>query len=300
MSHCNVIKDMLPLYVEDVCSKETKEIVEEHIESCESCRALLNEMKAELLPKAVVNKQELKTVKAPLKKLRYRAAITDITWFLIALILVSTVAYFKGRDKSYKIPVAENIKSINFSTLTEDLKSAVRPDDDNLYPISHFTIDVNKSGDISKFYLDFAVINKGKPVHYQTNIIKNKSAKLSIIESWEVELSEERRQNPRDLGETLKLIDRIPWDHLSNNLITKSYDYLTITNRATGDGQGNIRIDGGDRAFVIDTSGNITELQGVSVMPQADYNVLSFAPMRYTGEFSASGSLEVQYFFQRY
>ena len=34
---CDVIRDLLPLYVEDMLSNDSKNIVDEHIEQCESC-----------------------------------------------------------------------------------------------------------------------------------------------------------------------------------------------------------------------------------------------------------------------
>ena len=41
---CAVINDLLPLYVDDVLSKESRELVEEHIRECESCRKTLENM----------------------------------------------------------------------------------------------------------------------------------------------------------------------------------------------------------------------------------------------------------------
>ena len=35
---CNIIRDILPLYLDDVVSDETKQMVEEHLQSCASCR----------------------------------------------------------------------------------------------------------------------------------------------------------------------------------------------------------------------------------------------------------------------
>ena len=32
---CNIVRDVLPLYLDDVVSDETKEMVEEHLKSCE-------------------------------------------------------------------------------------------------------------------------------------------------------------------------------------------------------------------------------------------------------------------------
>ena len=41
---CEVIKDLLPLYIDDVCSKESKKIIEEHLEICDSCKQYYNVM----------------------------------------------------------------------------------------------------------------------------------------------------------------------------------------------------------------------------------------------------------------
>ena len=35
---CQVIRDLMILYEDDVCSKESRGLIEEHIEECEECR----------------------------------------------------------------------------------------------------------------------------------------------------------------------------------------------------------------------------------------------------------------------
>ena len=42
---CEIVKDLLPLYQEDVCSAESKKIVEEHLSECASCREMTEKMK---------------------------------------------------------------------------------------------------------------------------------------------------------------------------------------------------------------------------------------------------------------
>lgn len=42
---CNIIRDMLPLYVEGLASADTVSFVEEHLENCAECRAELENMK---------------------------------------------------------------------------------------------------------------------------------------------------------------------------------------------------------------------------------------------------------------
>ena len=45
---CKTIEDLLPLYIDGVCSDETKELVESHIENCEDCQHKLELMKTNI------------------------------------------------------------------------------------------------------------------------------------------------------------------------------------------------------------------------------------------------------------
>lgn len=44
---CAVVRDLLPLYHDGVVSNDTGELIEEHLENCESCRNELNSIRAE-------------------------------------------------------------------------------------------------------------------------------------------------------------------------------------------------------------------------------------------------------------
>ncbi len=44
MVPCDVIRDLLPLYHDEVCSTESRRLVEEHLEQCEDCKNELNSM----------------------------------------------------------------------------------------------------------------------------------------------------------------------------------------------------------------------------------------------------------------
>lgn len=43
--NCNVIRDLLPLYAEDMVSPESKALVEDHLQGCESCTKELEDLK---------------------------------------------------------------------------------------------------------------------------------------------------------------------------------------------------------------------------------------------------------------
>lgn len=41
---CNVISDLLPLYVDQICSNESRKLVDEHLAECKDCAVLLQQM----------------------------------------------------------------------------------------------------------------------------------------------------------------------------------------------------------------------------------------------------------------
>lgn len=44
--NCEIIKDLIPLYIDGCCSKESKEVIEEHITGCSDCKKLFEDMKS--------------------------------------------------------------------------------------------------------------------------------------------------------------------------------------------------------------------------------------------------------------
>lgn len=45
--NCNVIKDLIPLHVDECCCEESSKLVSAHIEECDDCRRVYNLMKKE-------------------------------------------------------------------------------------------------------------------------------------------------------------------------------------------------------------------------------------------------------------
>ena len=44
---CEIIRDLLPLYQDDICSEKSRNAIEEHIKECESCRTYLKKMEGD-------------------------------------------------------------------------------------------------------------------------------------------------------------------------------------------------------------------------------------------------------------
>lgn len=44
--NCNIVKDLIPLYIDGCCSEESEKAVEVHIRDCDDCKRLLEDMKS--------------------------------------------------------------------------------------------------------------------------------------------------------------------------------------------------------------------------------------------------------------
>ncbi|HAV90951.1 MAG TPA: hypothetical protein DCW44_06735 [Eubacterium sp.] len=42
---CRIVQDLLPMYIDELCSDESKELVEEHLRTCDDCKRVLESMK---------------------------------------------------------------------------------------------------------------------------------------------------------------------------------------------------------------------------------------------------------------
>ncbi len=82
--NCNIIRDLLPLYIDDCCSEESREMIKEHLEKCEECRALYLEMSST---------PEVETAVSAPKKLKrvndWRASIMQSVLFFISFALIT-------------------------------------------------------------------------------------------------------------------------------------------------------------------------------------------------------------------
>ena len=54
---CDIIKDILPLYYDNVCSYDSKKMVEEHLAECNSCKSELDKIQTDIkIPKETIEK----------------------------------------------------------------------------------------------------------------------------------------------------------------------------------------------------------------------------------------------------
>lgn len=87
---CDVIRDLIPLYVEDMLSKDSDQLVETHLEHCEDCRKLLEELNQPNQAAADNSAKPLMKMKSALRKKKtLTIALTFIFTLLFSAILFS-------------------------------------------------------------------------------------------------------------------------------------------------------------------------------------------------------------------
>ncbi|GBF75676.1 hypothetical protein PA598K_04097 [Paenibacillus sp. 598K] len=94
---CEIIRDLLPLYHDGVCSNDSKALVEEHLAYCDSCRADLEAMTQRLpLNDAKQNMYEAEAVKnlsIRWKKGMMKSLVKGSLLTLAIIVLVVLIGY---------------------------------------------------------------------------------------------------------------------------------------------------------------------------------------------------------------
>ena len=87
--NCDIIRDVLPLYLDDVVSNETKEMVEEHLKNCEACKREAAIMKQNVTLPANENTRLAEA--NVLKNLNIKIRRKKITFGIISAVLAAAV-----------------------------------------------------------------------------------------------------------------------------------------------------------------------------------------------------------------
>lgn len=96
MTDCNIIADLIPLYIDSTCSHESSELIEEHIKTCESCKKLLETMRTEGI------EPEGKAPKLGSKKL-FASVRKSLLTVMLSLGLMAACYCFNYIDFSFRV-----------------------------------------------------------------------------------------------------------------------------------------------------------------------------------------------------
>ncbi len=89
---CEIVEDLLPLYLDEVCSDKSREAVEEHLKSCETCRKQIGSKELPNIPQ-IEPKREEQVLKKSMVKIRQRWWLSIIAMIMILpVILLGSLA----------------------------------------------------------------------------------------------------------------------------------------------------------------------------------------------------------------
>lgn len=96
---CNVIEDLLPLYVDDVASEDSRTLIDEHLKECEKCKRALNHMKENdslSIEDERISEKDDKTIILHLKKkiLKRIGWIAAVSSLIIILVCAGNYFYY--------------------------------------------------------------------------------------------------------------------------------------------------------------------------------------------------------------
>lgn len=86
---CEVIQDLLPLYVDGACSESSVEIIKEHLESCPECREIYQQLHSHT-SEEILQKEKDGVISRHSRKLRKGKILTVIFSVILTLIIVFT------------------------------------------------------------------------------------------------------------------------------------------------------------------------------------------------------------------
>lgn len=89
--NCNIVRDLIPLYIDDCCSEESRAEVEKHIDNCAECRKVFASMTA------TVTKEEANyEIKKCTRINDWKASSLQSVLFLLSFLLITAGVFFEA------------------------------------------------------------------------------------------------------------------------------------------------------------------------------------------------------------
>lgn len=100
--NCKIVQDLLPLYIDGVVSDATKEMVEDHVKTCETCQKELALLRRDLVLPAneQVKRSEAKMLKALKAAMRRKKAGIALLSVVVTAVLLSALIFFLTISKT--------------------------------------------------------------------------------------------------------------------------------------------------------------------------------------------------------
>lgn len=123
--NCNIIRDLLPLYEDDVASADTAELVREHLKDCAACRQELKQMR---LPVTVPPDGDAAMLKQFQRRWRMARLKTAVIVLCVAAVLAAIVGSAVWYTRPRPMIEALELQEADISALTVKFDEPIFPD----------------------------------------------------------------------------------------------------------------------------------------------------------------------------
>jgi len=146
---CEVVQDLLALYHDGVCSKESARIVKAHLEECEKCRKILADMDAAIAPDAIAEAKPLLSVKINWNREKRKIFFRGLTIALCLCLLLGIGNHVL--TKWYCIPM--NKDDLVLIDLYQTSDGVIHFDYNDLYDFNYYSTS-GTLGDDGNLYVE--------------------------------------------------------------------------------------------------------------------------------------------------
>ena len=108
---CEIIRDILPLYVDDACSGSSREIIEDHLKECPDCKAYLEQIRASEAEEDL-KEEKTQVIKNQVRRFKRRStAVGGVTsaMFMVPILICLVVNLISGRTLDWFYVVAASM-----------------------------------------------------------------------------------------------------------------------------------------------------------------------------------------------
>ena len=113
MNKCCIVKDLLPLYTDDVCTPESKKFVAEHLAECEECCKELESYSFDVKVTSADEKKAVKSFKKEMDKKNFKKLIISISLCIALCITVFFACYYALFEKIHVVPYSDELLTVN-------------------------------------------------------------------------------------------------------------------------------------------------------------------------------------------
>ena len=119
-NECNIVRDLLPLCIEDMASPDSAVFVGKHLETCEDCRREMSRLQTPDLPEQPApDPAEAEALLALQEKLKRRTRLlatvtTIVTAVVVSVLLVSLIIYHLPQRRQVSMPVCNAAGEVSY------------------------------------------------------------------------------------------------------------------------------------------------------------------------------------------